>query len=206
MIELYGDNTGNAFRVAIALEESSLLHRYCRVDLSRGEQLASVYLDLNATGRIPTIVDLGASEGAPLVLTQSNAIMLYIAEKSGALLPAEGAARAKALEWFFFFVTDVIAPAHQSFYLRRSLGGDVYEEAARLLDDRATSMYHHVDRRLANCRFIAGETFGLADIAGYTITTALNEQLPWRDLPNLRRWFETVRARPAVIRGMAAFR
>lgn len=206
MIELHGDATGNCFRVAIALEEAELRHRYCKVGLTHLEQRSAPYLRLNPTGRVPTIVDLDATDERPLVLTQSNAIMLYLADKSGKLLPGGAAPRARALEWLLFFVTDVIAPAHQSFFLRRSFPGDGSAEAARRLDDRAMSMYRHVEDNLADRQFMAGDSFSLADIAGYTITAAFSEHIPWDALPKLRTWFETVKARPAVIRGMAAFR
>lgn len=138
------------------------------------------------------------------MLTQSNAIMLYIAEKSGTLLPSSGAERARALEWLCFFVTDVIAPNAQAFILSRDSMA-AHGDAIHRLNERALALYEHVDRRLADRPFLAGSPFTLADIAGYTITTALEARLRWDALPHVRRWLERVGARPAVERGRRVF-
>jgi GST-like protein len=204
MLELFGYTTGNTFRAAIALEEAGLEYQQRRVDLRLSEHKAGEYRLVNATGRIPTLIDSDGPDGERLVLTQSNAILLYIAEKSGKLLPAGGVERARALEWLFFFVTDVIAPSHQAFYLRSGSASGDLEKAAHQLDARALSMYEHVDRQLAEHLFIAGDSFTVADIAGYTITAAIASQLTGT-LSNLARWFRVVGARPAVKRGMAVF-
>lgn len=135
--------------------------------------------------------------------TQSNAIMLYVAEKSPALLPSSGTERARAVEWLFFFVTDVIAPSLQAFVLGRDSTG--HGDAVHRLNERALTLYEHVDHQLADRPFLAGASFTLADIAGYTITTALEDRLRWDVLPHLRRWFERVGARPAVQRGRRIF-
>jgi GST-like protein len=204
MIELFGDATGNSRRAAIALEESGLAYEPRKVALARGEHRAAEYLQLNPTGRVPTLVDSDGPEGERLVLTQSNAIMLYIAEKSGTLLPSTGVERARASEWFFFFVTDVIAPSLQAFVLNRDPTA-AHGEAASRLNERALAFYDHVNRRLADRPFLAGSAFTLADIAGYTITTAFETQLQWDALPHARRWFDHVGARPAVQRGRHVF-
>ena len=206
MIELFGDATGNTFRATITLEEAGLPYRPRRIDLSRGEQRDDAYLRLNATGRIPTLIDTAGPGGQPLVLTQSNAIMFYAAEKSGRLLPQDGTQRVRALEWLFLFVTDVIAPSHQGYFLRKGPEAPACEQAVRRLDERAISWYPHIDRHLAGHAYFAGEAFSLADIAAYTITAALAGQLTWDSLPNVRGWFERVRARAAVRNAMAAFR
>lgn len=204
MIELFGDATGNSTRAAIALEESGLTYEPRKVTLAWGEHRAAEYLRLNPTGRVPTLVDSEGPGGEPLVLTQSNAIMLYIAEKSGTLLPSGGVERARAFEWLFFFVTDVIAPSLQAFVLSRDATA-THEDAVHQLNERALVLYEHVDGRLADRAFLAGGSFTLADIAGYTITTALEGQLRWDGLPHVRRWLDDVGARPAVQRGRRIF-
>ena len=205
MIELFGDATGNSTRAAIALEESGLAYEPRKVALAKGEHRATQYLQLNPTGRVPTLVDSDGPGGERLVLTQSNAIMLYIAEKGGTLLPSNGVERARALEWLFFFVTDVIAPSLQAFVLGRDAAA-AHGDAVHRLNERALAMYEHADRRLADQSFLAGSSFTLADIAGYTITTAFETQLHWQALPHVRRWFEQVGARPAVQGGRRVFR
>ena len=134
------------------------------------------------------------------MLTQSNAIMLYAAEKSRTLLPASGVERARALKWLFFFVTDVIAPsARLSSWAANSTA--THTDAIKQIKERAFALYEHADRRLADRPFLAGSIFTLADIAGHTITTAFEGELKWHALPHVRRWLEHVGARPAVQRG-----
>lgn len=205
MIELFGDATGNSTRAAIALEESGLKYEPRKIALARGEHRSSEYLQLNPTGRVPTLVDSDGPRDERLVLTQSNAIMLYIAEKSGALLPSSGIERTRALEWLFFFVTDVIAPSLQAFVLSRDSQA-AHGDAIHRLNERALAMYDHVEGRLAGQPFLAGSTFTLADIAGYTITTAFEAQLRWDALPLTRRWLERVGARPAIQKARQIFR
>jgi GST-like protein len=204
MIELFGDATGNSTRAAIALEESGLAYEPRRVALARGEHRAAEYLRLNPTGRVPTLVDSDGPGGERFVLTQSNAIMLYIAEKSGTLLPSSGVERARAIEWLLFFVTDVIAPSLQSFALSRDSAA-AHGNAIHRLNDRAVAMYEHVNQQLGDRLFLAGSSFTLADIAGYTITKALEAQLQWDALRHVRPWLERVGARPAVQRGQCVF-
>lgn len=204
MIELFGDATGNSARAAIALEEAGLPYEPRKVALARGEHRAGEYLRLNPTGRVPTLIDSDGPGGERVVLTQSNAIMLYVAEKSGRLLPSDGLERARALEWLFFFVTDVIAPSLQAFVLSRDAAAD-HAAAVQRLNERALAMYEHVDRGLTDRPFLAGDSFTLADIAGCTITAALEAQLRWEALPHVHRWFDQVGARPAVQRGRHIF-
>src|SRR5215813_1252341 len=118
-IILYGAPTGNCIRAAIALEEAGLPYVVRKIDLRNGEQHSASYLSLNPAGLVPTIV-VQAEGVDSLVITQSNAIIFYAAERAaGRLLPKEGdAQRALVLERFFCFVTDVIAPSYASFLAR----------------------------------------------------------------------------------------
>jgi GST-like protein len=206
MIELFGDATGNCFRVAIALEESGLPYRLRKVDLAGGGQRDPTYLSLNPFGRVPTIVEHQGAGREPFVLSQSNAILIYVSEKSGRLLPQEGAARARALEWLLLFVTDVIAPNNLGFQLARTLGPALASEAIQVLKQRPLSVYDPFNKQLGSHAFVAGETLTIADIAAYTITAALSDQLQWDTLPHVRRWFAMLRERRGFQRGMLAFR
>jgi GST-like protein len=206
MIELFGDTTGNCVRAAIALEESGLPHRLCKVDLARGEHRDPAYLDLNPLGRVPALIDSEGPGSKRFVLTQSNAILLYLAEKSGRLLPADGAQRAAALEWLFLFVTDVIAPQHQLFHVRQVLGAALASSVIATLNARSLAHYDHFDERLGSRDYVVGTTLTVADIAAYTITAALTEHLHWQRLPNVQRWFAAMAGRRAFQRGVMAFR
>jgi GST-like protein len=202
-IELYGARTGNCLRVSIALEEAALPYVVRPVDLRRGEQRRPEHLALNPMGQVPTIVVNEKRGEPPFVLSQSNAIMFYIAERvPGRLLFADTPAlRARAYERFFFFLTDVIAPSYSAFVLRSIAPGHQSE----LLDQRSMAALVHAEAFLADSRYMAGESFTLADIAAFTITIAHKTRMKWGHLPRLRQWFEDVQARPTVIRGLRAF-
>jgi GST-like protein len=200
-LELYGAQTGNCIRAAIALEEAGLSYTRKLVDLSSGEHTGVDHLALNPAGKVPVLVE--KEEGRePFILTQSNAIILYAAEKAaGRLLPENDRDRATALERFFFFVTDVIAVSHAGFSLRATSARD----GQKILEDRVLATLETAERYVVHDEFMAGKTFSAADIAGFTITQSVKSDLPWSKLPNLRRWFERIEGRPAVKRGLQAF-
>jgi GST-like protein len=205
MIELLGDATGNCIRVAVALEEAGLPYRVTKIDLGKGQQRSPDYLRLCPAGRVPTIIDDRGPGGARLVLTQSNAILVYLGEKSGHLLPQDGYLRTMTLQWLFLFVTDVIAPSHQAFHLQQALGPALSPDVIRELNRRSVSMYTHVDEQLRRFPFIAGDKLSIADIAGYTITAAIRDHLPWNTLTHVRTWFQTLAQRPGFQRGVKLF-
>lgn len=199
-IELIGARTGNCLRVAIAFEEAGLPYRVRRLDLRQGEQRSTAHLALNPAGKVPTIVDRSA--GGELVLSQSNAILLYAADRRpGLLLPLEATERAIALERFFYFLTDAIAVSHAAFFLRST--GD--REASVALDARSIAAIQDADRFAENSPFMAGEHFSLADIAAFTIGAASKRHIDWEVAPSLKRWFREIEQRPSIQRGMTAF-
>jgi GST-like protein len=200
-LELYGAATGNCLRAVMALEEAGIPYVTQIIDLRNGEHKRAPYTDLNPAGVVPTIVD-NRSDGSRLVLTQSNAIILYAAGKApGRLMPQEeGAARAVVFERFLFFVTDVIGLSGASFFLK----GRKQDEAVQLLDARMRDALIGAERFARESRFIAGDDFSIADIAGFTITAFARPHLPWSELPNLQRWYEAVQSRPAVQRAYQA--
>lgn len=200
-LELYGAQTGNCIRAAIALEEAGLSYTPRLVDLSSGAHKSADHLALNPAGKVPVLVEK-EGDREPFVLTQSNAIILYAAGKAaGRLLPESDHDRAIALERFFFFVTDVIAVSHAAFSLR----GSNAQDGQKILLDRVLATLETAERYVGHDEFMAGKTFSAADIAGFTITQSMKSDLPWPKLPNLRRWFERTEGRPAVRRGLRAF-
>jgi GSH-dependent disulfide-bond oxidoreductase len=202
VIQLFGARTGNSLRVSIALEEAQLPYTVKLVDLRRGEHRRQPYLALNPDGKVPIIIDQSTS-GSSFLLTQSNAILFYIAEQApGSLLPEKNSMlRALVFERFFYFLTDVIAPSHSAFRLR--LGGG--QSGTDDLDQYAMTMLMAAERFLETSRFMAGDKFSLADVAAFTIALAYQQSVDWQGAPNLKSWFDLVSMRPAVIRGLRAF-
>ena len=200
-IELYGANTGNSLRAAIALEEAGIAYTACRLDLYAQEHRGSAFLALNPAGKVPTLVDHGTTPA--LVINQSNAIIQYADAKApGRLAPAQpGPARIRVIDRYFFFVTDVIGPSHAAFFLHQA-GQD---KAAAIIDLRVIEQLTYAESFLT-AGFMAGEQFSMADISAFTIATAFRDRLEWKELPQLSRWFDSVEARPAVQRGLDVFK
>jgi len=201
MIDFYTFATSNGQRVAIALEETGFPYTVHKVDLFKSEQKKPDYLALNPTGRIPTIVDRDGPGGKPLVLTQSVAILIYLAERGNGLLPADPLERVRCLEWLMFTITDVSAPMAQAFFLNR-LANQTHPAAAAELRERALGFIEHLDRRLGDSPYLGGDAFTIADISAYPTVVSIDEP-DRRRFANLARWTADVGARPSVARGMA---
>lgn len=199
-IELYGAETGNTIRAAIALEEAGIAYTARAVDLYSGEHRAPAFRAINPAGKVPTLIDRSTTPA--LVINQSNAIIQYAdSQAPGRLSPAtHGPERIKVLDRYFFFVTDIIAPSHAAFFLRQA-GMD---EAAALIQRRVIDQFSLAETFL-NGEFMAGEQFSMADISAFTLATSIRDRLDWHALPRLSRWYATVEARPAVQRGLKVF-
>lgn len=199
-IELYGAQTGNSLRAAIALAEVGIAFTVKPVDLRAGAHHSPEFLAVNPAGKVPALVDHNFTPA--LVITQSNAIILYADQQvPGHLAPSQpGPARMRVLERFFYFVTDVIATSHAAFFLRQT----GHKEAAAPLDYRALEHLMFAEDFLSD-GFMAGDAFSMADISAFTYVASVHKRLPWDKLPRMARWFDMIEARPGVQRGMRAF-
>lgn len=202
-IELHGAKTGNSFRAAIALEEAGVPYRVRRIDLRKGEHRQPAYRALNPRGQVPIMV-VTAADGAHSVLTQSNAIMMFAAESApGVLLPEPASpARYRAIERYFYFVTDVIAPSHAAFALATVASS---EESRKALNERSHHALAMAESFLDQGDYMAGDRFTLADISAYTIAWASPSMLDGSAFPKLRQWLERIGTRSGVDRGLHAF-
>ena len=199
MIDLYTASTFNGQRVAIMLEETGLVYLAHRVNLMKGEQQQPAFLKLNPSGRIPVLVDHDSSGSNPFVLTQSVAILQYLAEKTGQLLPDSLPERAKVYEWMNFHAVDIGSVMFSAFYLQRRCTPR-QEQAAELLRDRVHELYGFFDRQLNDQEFLAGSSYSIADIT--TLPAVLSLESKLLGYPNLSRWLQLLKQRPAVQRGM----
>lgn len=200
MIELYTASTFNGQRASIMLEETGLEYLAYRVDLMKGEQRKPDYLKLNPYGKIPVIVDHDSGEANPLVLSQSVAILQYLAEKTGQLLPESRLDRAKVYQWMQFHAVDIGSTIFNAFYLQQ-LCLTSQPEAAELLREQVLVIYHHFNQQLAGQEFIAGSSYSIADITALPAVIKQEQQLA--EYSNLTRWLRQLKQRPAVQRGMA---
>ena len=200
-MELHGARTGNCLRAAIALEEAGLAYTVYRLDLRSGEHRQTAHLSINQAGKVPTLIDRRGPR--PIIVSQSNAIVFHASDQApGSLMPLEdSSARAMTYERFFFFVTDVVAPSFDGYYLRSRNSVD----GAQLLEKRVLDGLAWAERYVAETAYMAGEAFSMADIAAYTIAYSVEDELDWKALPNLQRWYRDVGRRPGIQRGMHAF-
>jgi len=200
---LYGARTGNSLRAAVGLVEAGLIFEALRVDLRGGEQRSEAFLKMNPAGQVPVLRVEHRAASSPLLLSQSNAILMYAAEHSqGRLLPGVADPdRSKILEAFFFFSSDVIGPSGAVFILRARGATD----AADMLVDRYMSFVRKSERFLTSAGFMGGRELSIADVAGYTIIRSFADSVPWHELTRLAAWYKQMDARPGIRVGMALF-
>ena len=199
MIEVFAFATPNGVKVPIALEEMGLAYALTPVNVRKGEQREASFLALNINGKVPVLVDRD-SNGKSFVLTERAAILVYLAEKTGKLLPDVGEPRACVFEQLFFHAS-ALSPAfgNAGFFKRSSPEPQaIAEERFSTEAERVTTL---LDARLADQAFVAGDGFMIADIADFG--WLWRRQFPGvmlGDKPNLSRWFDEISGRPAVQR------
>jgi GSH-dependent disulfide-bond oxidoreductase len=201
MIDIYVRPSTATQRATVMLEESGLPYRAIQVPLGSKDE---GFWATGSRGRTPALVDHDTPDGRPLALTQSNAILLYLARKSGKLMPVDYRRRARCYEWMMMLATDIYPPFAAVYYMSwKKPEPDM--EAAAWFEDRTIGEYEAFDRHLGENEYVAGEEFSIADIAGYPPAVLGVEDLPaLRRFRNLRAWMDRIGARPAVQRGMAA--
>ena len=199
VIDFYTYPTVNGKAVAITLEAVALPYQTHLVDLTKGQQYETSFKQINPSGRIPVIVDHVNEK--PLVVTQTGAIMIYLAEQTGQYLGRNSQEKAQILSWLCFQLTDITTNFFNNFYLK-SLVSPKQPEAGEMLKQRALKFYHEFDQQLADNPFIAGDSLSLADMAAYPVVSALQEVLAELSMPHLMRWFQDMSQNTAVMVGM----
>lgn len=198
MIELHFYPSPNGLKIAMMLEECGLPYRIVEVDILRGAQFAPEFLRISPNNRIPAIVDT-AAEGGPLSVFESGAILQYLAEKSGQLLPANPRGRYDVLQWLYWQVGGLGPMAGQAHHFR-AFAAEVVPYGIRRYTDEVNRLYGVMDRRLADRPYLAGE-YSIADIACWPwIVPHERQGQSLGDFPHVRRWFDAIRERPAVRR------
>lgn len=196
MIDLYTWTTPNGRKVSILLEELGLPYRAHAVDIGKDEQFAPDFLAISPNNKIPAIVDRETGTA----LMESGAIMIYLADKAGALLPAEGEGRYRVLEWLMWQMGGVgpmLGQAHH--FLRFNPGKAPYAEERYATE--AKRLYRVLDERLAGRDFVAGD-YSIADIAIWPWISRFEWQgVALAEYPNVARWYGAIARRPAVQRG-----
>ena len=196
MIDLYTWTTPNGRKVSIALEELGLPYKAHPIDISKDEQYAPDFLKIAPNNRIPAIVDRDTG----IVLMESGAILIYLADTTGKLLPKEGEQRYRAIEWLMWQMGGpgpMLGQVHH--FVKYNKGKAPYAEERYLKE--AHRLYGVLDRRLADTEFLADD-YSIADIAIWPWISRFEWQtIDLSQYPRVKRWYTAIAKRPAVQRG-----
>ena len=198
MIELHTAATPNGHKVSVALEELALPYTVHEVDLAAGQQKTPEFLHLNPNGRIPVIVDHGAGG---FVVFESGAILLYLAEKTGRLIPADARGRSRVVQWLMFQMSGVGPMMGQANVFFRYLPEKIPAAIARYQNE-SRRLFEVLDGQLGRSEWLAGD-YSIADIAHWCwVRTHRWSGVNIEGLDHLKRWMDALKARPACRRGV----
>lgn len=198
MLTVYAFATPNSVKIAIALEELGLPYALRPVNIRTGEQRAPGYLALNPNGKVPLLVD------GDLVLPESGAILVHLAERTGLLLPTDATARARSFEWLFVQLSGTGPAFGQSGYWQK-LASDRNDAAIARYRAEAERLTDLIDAHLARNEWFSGTDYTIADIAHFGWFWRHDfAGIDFAGRPHLARWYAAMEARPAVQRGIAA--
>jgi GST-like protein len=200
MIHLYTWGTPNGKKASIMLEEIGMAYEVHPVNIGQGDQFKPEYLAINPNNKIPSIIDTEGPGGKSFTLFESGAILMYLAEKSGKLWPADMRQRYTVIQWLMFQMGGIGPMFGQANYFYRM------EEKVPFAIERfrkeALRLYNVLNKELGQREFLAGE-YSIADIATYPwVWRHEIHQVKLEDFPNVKRWYDAISARPAVQRGM----
>jgi GSH-dependent disulfide-bond oxidoreductase len=200
MIDLYYWTTPNGHKITMFLEEVGVPYRIVPINIGKGEQFAADFLAIAPNNRIPAIVDRDpAGGGAPIPVFESGAILLYLAEKTGRLLPGDVRGRVEVTQWLFWQMGGLGPMAGQNHHFS-AYAPEKIPYAIERYTKETNRLYGVLNRRLADRAFVAGE-YSIADIASYPWIVPYERQgQNLEDFPHLKRWFEAIRDRPATVR------
>jgi len=204
MIDLYYWTTPNGHKITMFLEEAGLAYRIVPVNISKGDQFKPEFLAIAPNNRMPAIVDHEPPGGGGSVsLFESGAILLYLADKTHKLIPADVRGRAEVLQWLFWQMGGLGPMAGQNHHFSQYAPEKLPYAINRYVNE-TNRLYGVLNKRLADREFVAGSQYSIADIASYPWIVPYERQgQKLEDFPNLKRWFEAIAARPSTVRAYA---
>ncbi len=200
MIDLYYWTTPNGHKITMFLEEVELPYSLIPINIGKGEQFQPDFLKIAPNNRIPAIVDRAPADGgSPISLFESGAILLYLAEKVGKLIPTELRARADVLQWLFWQMGGLGPMAGQNHHFSQYAPEKIPYAINRYVNETGR-LYAVLNKQLSEREFVAGD-YSIADIAIYPwIVPHENQGQSLENFTDLKRWFEAIKARPATVR------
>lgn len=202
MIDVYSWATPNGHKVHIMLEECALPYRVHAVDIGAGDQFKPEFLKISPNNKIPAIVDMQGPKGRPMALAESGAILFYLASKTGKFLPADIEKRWSVMQWMMFQMGHIGPMLGQVHHFRNYAREKIPYAIDRYVNE-ANRLYAVLDRRLGESEYVACGDYTIADMAIMPwLRTPDRQGVDMARYPNVRRWVETIAARPAVERGV----
>jgi len=202
MIDLYAFATPNSVKVPIMLEEVGAEYRLNKVNIRAGEQKTPEFIALNPNGKVPVIVDSQGPQGTPVTITESAAILIYLGEKFGKLIPADPVRRIRMFEWMFFHASGLGPAFGQSGYFQK-LAPEPAPLAIERFSTEAKRTLAVLDRRLSEAEYLA-EEYSLADIVNFGwIWRREFAGVDFSQAPHVARWYASLEQRPAVTAAIA---
>ncbi len=203
MLEVYSWPTPNGHKVHIMLEECGLPYRVHPIDIGAGEQFATDFLKISPNNKIPALVDPEGPDGEPISLFESGAILLYLAGKTGRLLPESTTGKYEVLQWLMFQMGGVGPMLGQAHHFRLYAPVKL-DYAIERYSNEAKRLYGVINKRLGQSRYLGGDSYSIADIATWPwLRSWKNQGVALSDYPHLKGWFDEIDRRPAVRRGVA---
>lgn len=202
-IQLFAFDTPNARKISVALEEMGLPYQVTTVNISKDEQFNPEFLKFSPNNKIPAIIDSDGPGGKTVTVFESGAILLYLAEKTGKFLPADLVSRIPVYEWLMFQMSGFGPIPGQVHHFLGLTNEDDKRYGVERFSKETRRLYSVMDKRLATHTYFAGE-LSIADFAilGWAWRHQ-RHQVDLADYPNVKRWYESMMARPAVQRGFA---
>jgi len=200
MIDLYYWTTPNGHKITMFLEETGVQYKIHPINIGKGEQFKPEFLAIAPNNRIPAMVDTApADRGAPVSLFESGAILLYLADKTKRFIPQDLRGRNDTIQWLFWQMAGLGPMAGQNHHFTQYAPEPIPYAIERYVKE-TSRLYAVMDKRLADREFLA-KTYSIADMACYPWVVPYERQRQkLEDYPNLKRWFETIKARPATQR------
>ncbi|HSV35951.1 MAG TPA: glutathione binding-like protein [Ramlibacter sp.] len=202
MIDVFSWPTPNGHKVHIMLEECGLPYRAIPVNIGTGDQFKPEFLKISPNNKIPAITDPNGPDGKPISLFESGAILVYLAAKTGKLMPGSDREKYDVLQWLMFQMGSVGPMLGQTHHFRL-YAPEKLEYAINRYSNEARRIYGVIDRRLAQSSYLGGKDYSIADIATFPwLRSWENQGITLTDFPNLKNWFDKIADRPAVQRGV----
>jgi GST-like protein len=203
MIEVWSWATPNGHKVHIMLEELGLPYEVVPVDIGAGDQFKPEFLAITPNHRIPAIVDPDGPGGEPLTLFESGAILIYLGEKTGRLIPTDPRMRLVCLQWLMFQMGGV-GPMFGQYNHFAAYAPEKLPYAIERYTNEVKRLHRVLDKRLSEAEYLAGPDYSIADIATFAwVRNPDRRGIDLADYPNVQRWHDAIAARPAVQRGVA---